>query len=356
MLCDHGNNSFSFDSPSGVSVLIGPSHAGGFAARKCAAELTWRKQRLSVADQVPQIDLDLFNVDIGLASPVAAFEVKASEESCCLNYEIYTLQSAPGLLRTLHGGFFKAADTELDGRVEIWAEDGEAIDGLDGLSATTFDFLPTYVLRFEGDRLLDASKEFAPHFDEIISGLRTKLTSEELADFKRSDGKLPFSAAEVERYRTLRSTKMAVLEIVWSYLYSGRDDEAWKALREMWPPSDRDRIQAAIAERRKRGILTQIDGVALPPGRKKERPVFRQSEVTPARAMNPSFPDLGPSVPKSVDLDLVIDSAGKIRVLTPEPYLEPYLVHYALAWKFVPAIRHGHSVASHLHLSLSLKR
>jgi len=356
MLCDHGNNSFSFDSPGGVSVLIGPAHAAGFAARNCAAELAWRKQRLTVADQVPQVDLDLFDVEIGLASPVAALQVKPSEEGCCLNYQIYTLQSSPRLLRTLRGGFFSAADTNLDGRVEIWAEDAEAIDGLDGLSATTFDFLPTYVLRFEGDRLLDATQEFAPHFDAIISALRAKLTWPQLADFTSSDGKLALTITDLDQFRNLRNTKMVVLEIVWSYLYSGREEEAWKALREMWPPLDFDRIRTAIADRRSRGILTQIDGVVLQSARVKPRPVFRQSEVTPARAMNPSFPDLGPWVPKAVDFDLVIDSAGKVQSLTPEAELDPYLLAYARAWKFVPATKGGHSVASHLHLSLTLKR
>jgi hypothetical protein len=356
MLCDHGNNTFRFDSSSGVSVLVGPSHAERFAARQCAAELVWHKQRLAVADQVPQVDLDLFDVEIGAASPVAAFQVKPSEESCCLNYQIYTLRSSPRLLRTLRGGFFSAADTNLDGRVEIWAEDAEAVDGLDGLSATTFDFLPTYVLRFEGDRLLDATQEFASHFDAIISGLRAKLTWAQLEDFKSTDGKLALSITNLERFRSLHSTKMAVLEMVWSYLYSGREEEAWKALREMWPPSDFERMQAAIADRRKRGILTQIDGLVPRPAPAKARPVYSQSQVTPASAMNPSFPDLGPWVPTAVDLDLVIDSAGKVHYLRPGTDLDPYLLAYARAWKFVPATRGGHSVASHLHLSLSLKR
>jgi hypothetical protein len=356
MLCDHGNNNFSFDSSSGVSVLIGPSHAEGFAARKCTAEFAWHKQRLVVADQVAQVDLDLFDVEIGVAGPVAAFQVKTSEESCCLDYQIYTLRSSPRLLRTLRGGFFSAADTNLDGRVEIWAEDAEAIDGLDGLSATTFDFLPTYVLRFEGDRLLDATREFTPHFDAIISRLRAKLTWAQLADFTSSDGKLALSISDTEQLRHLRNAKMAVLEIVWSYLYSGREEEAWKALREMWPPSDFDRIRAALADRRQRGMLTQIDGVVLQPARVRARHVFRQSQVTPARAMNPSFPDLGSRVPNAADFDMVIDSAGKVHSLTPEADLDPYLLAYARAWKFIPATKDGHSVASHLHLFLTLKR
>lgn len=154
MLCNHGNNGFRADSPTGVSVVVGPSHSGSFAGRSCTAELVRGKQVVTVADQAAQIDLDLFDVDLGVDGPVAAFQLKQSPESCCANYQIYSLAGSPRLLRTLNGGFFNAADNNLDGRVEIWAEDAEAVDGLDSLPASAFDFLPTYVLRFEGNRLL----------------------------------------------------------------------------------------------------------------------------------------------------------------------------------------------------------
>jgi hypothetical protein len=42
-----------------------------------------------------------------------------------------------------------------------------------------------------------------------------------------------------------RVTKIKVLEIVWAYLYSGREQQAWDALAEMWPSSDLDRISLA---------------------------------------------------------------------------------------------------------------
>jgi hypothetical protein len=46
--------------------------------------------------------------------------------------------------------------------------------------------------------------------------------------------------------------------VVLNYLYSGREDQAWQALDEMWPPADESRVRSLILERRKRGLLAQI--------------------------------------------------------------------------------------------------
>src|SRR5215472_1449469 len=356
MLCNQGNDGFSAAFSTGVSVLVGPSHAGSFAARTCKAELSWGKDRLIVADQVPQVDLDLFGVDLKGTGPVAAFQLKKSSDTCCLTYEIYSLSVAPRLLRTIEGGFFSAADTDLDGRVEIWAEDGKAVDGLDGLPVTAFDFPPTYVLRLKNNRLVDATSEFVTHFDKIIERLRTQISPEQLSHFKQSDGKLTFSIADVERLHNLRATKIAVMEIVWNYLYSGREMEAWRSLKEMWPAGDVDRIQSAIASRRRDGILAQIDGAGTHRISKKHAPIFEKPDVIPAQAIDIFRPPFALSLPEEVFLDLVIDSAGKVRSVRSQGNIDQELLSYTKEWKFVPAMRGGHSVASRLHLAVSLKR
>lgn len=349
-LCNQGDHGFSARLPSGISVTVGPPHTSSFAVRTCTAEILSGKRKLTVAEDVQQADLDMFGVDLNGAGPVAAFQLKKSPNTCCLSYEIYSLLGAPHLIRTLTGGFFNAADTDLDGRIEIWAEDGQAVDGLEGLPAASFDFLPTYVLRFENNRLLDATPEFAAHFDEVIQDLRAKISAPQLMDFKQSDGKLSFSTAEVERLHNLRATKIAVLEIVWNYLYSGREEDAWKSLREMWPATDLDRIHLAIAGRRRNGILTQIDGSTDPPAGKKHATIFEETAVSPAQPIDMFGPPLESSFPRHVFLDLVIDSAGKVRSVTPEA------MSYVREWKFVPAQKRGHSVASRLDLSVSLMR
>jgi len=350
MLCDQGSHGFSAHLSSGVSVTVGPSHTGSFAARTCTAELLSGKRTLTVAHEVQQVDLDMFGVDLNGAGPVAAFQLKKSPDTCCMNYEIYSLLGVPRLIRTLTGGFFSAADTDLDGQVEIWAEDGQAVDGFEGLPTASFDFPPTYVLRFENNRLLDATPEFAAHFDDVIQHIRQQISAPQLMDFKQSDGKLSFSIAEVERLHNMRATKIAVLEIVWNYLYSGREEDAWKSLREMWPATDLDRIHLAIASRRRSGILTQIDGSTDPLAAKKRATIFEKLAVIPAHPIDMFGPPMEPSFPREVLLDLVIDSAGKVRSVKPEA------LSYVRDWKFVPAQKGGHSVASHLGLSISLMR
>ena len=54
------------------------------------------------------------------------------------------------------------------------------------------------------------------------------------------------SPNSAELLHRLRLIKIKVLEVVWAYLYSGRDDDAWRALAEMWPTSDQDRIRSSL--------------------------------------------------------------------------------------------------------------
>jgi hypothetical protein len=49
-----------------------------------------------------------------------------------------------------------------------------------------------------------------------------------------------------------------VLTIVLDYVYSGREDDALKALDEMWPAGDVSRIKSLIGERRRRGLLANL--------------------------------------------------------------------------------------------------
>jgi hypothetical protein len=72
-----------------------------------------------------------------------------------------------------------------------------------------------------------------------------------VSDFKNSDGRLlAASSLPTVRQVQLRITKIKVLEIAWSYLYSAREREAWSALADMWPLADLDRIHAAIVSAR----------------------------------------------------------------------------------------------------------
>jgi hypothetical protein len=375
VLCSDGSGGFQAESPVGVSVRVGAARNGALALRACEATLGWEKNTLTVASAVPQLDLDAFGVDLGLGFPVAAFQVKKSENDWCPEYRVYSLTKPPRLLRTISGGeFFNAADTDLDGRVEIWTNDAGAIRDFENLTIGDLDAPPAIVLRFERGRLLDVSSEFQSHFDQEISQVRKELDSEALHNFMNSDGKLSSNTQlSAEQMHQLRGAKAKVLEIVWCYLYSGREQQAWHSLAEMWPTEDVDRIRAAIVSARARGIGAQVDGASSgPPGRRNKRAqIFdairesggKQTGVTPPEPILLRYPPLNTpdqhSLPSEALVDLVIDSAGKVRSAEATGKATPadtLLVAAASGWRFIPAFRNGRAVASRTRLAVSLKQ
>ncbi len=356
---------------------VGAARNGELALRACAAKLTWEKQELVIATGVAQLDLDAFGADLGDGVPVAAFQAKKSDDECCMEYEVYSLEKPPRLLRTITGGdFFSASDVDLDGRVEIWTNDGIGVDGFESLSLSELDFPPTVVFRLTRGQLRDVSAEFQSYFDDEIAKIRGGTHPQELADFKASDGKLPAVAtpANAEQLHRLRTAKIKVLEIVWAYLYSGREQEAWHSLAEMWPAADVERIRAALVNARSRGIHSQADGASTSPapGRKKHAQIFdavnksgpdRELEVVPPSPIllrRPPAPEIQEQGPASeMFLDLVIDAAGKVRSAEPAAKMkgvDPDLINAALNWKFIPAFKDRQPVASRLRLGVSSRQ
>jgi hypothetical protein len=123
------------------------------------------------------------------------------------------------------------------------------VDGFENSVGGELDFAPTIVLRFERNHLLDVSSEFRIDFDEKIAKLRAELDSQDLRDFKNSDGKLASTAPlSAEQGHRLRGVKIEVLEIAWSYFYSGREPEGWLSLADTWPDSDVQRLRTAMLD------------------------------------------------------------------------------------------------------------
>src|SRR5579864_391738 len=296
VLCRNGTGNFDAEFLGNEKVHVGAVKTGHLATRTCEAILRQADQTVVVATGVSEIDLDTFGTDLGTGGPVAAFQVKKLDSECCRSYQIYSLQKLPHLLRTLTGGSsYGAADVDLDGRVEIWTDDAAALHQFENLSLAELDFPPPVILRFEHNQLLDVSSEFQSYFDDRIAQQRAKLDPRALKDFKDSDGKiLPDLSAPPEHMHRLRKTKIAVLEIIWSYLYSGREQQAWNALADLWPPKDAERIRAAIVSARNSGIRAQIDGTQTNPAkRKKHTEIY---DVTTAR------PDSGVVPPQGIML------------------------------------------------------
>jgi hypothetical protein len=395
VVCHNGIGNFEAISLTGVSVQVGAARSQGFARRECEGALLWEKSKALIATGVAEMDVDAFGIDLGVGSPVATFQVKKADAECCMSLEIYSLRKPPKLLRTITGGtFFSTADTDLDGQVEIWTNDTASLEGFESRESGGSYYAPTVVLRFVQGRLLEVGSEFQGYFDGVIDRIRRGLDPEELREFKNSSGRLPptahFSAEELRHSEKLEHTKEKLLQIVWAYLYSGREQEAWKSLAEMWPPADFDRIRTAIIGSRDRGIRAQVDGVSekVSSGAEKGTEVFdartlrvvqatmmltgqhvqgeriegkRTDIVLPAPILIGHKPAEGrtdDTLPDSgLMLDLVIDAAGKIRKAgSTDPLFDSPLREAATNWKFVPAFRGARPIASEIYFIISPKR
>jgi hypothetical protein len=394
LVCDKGVGGFAgklpdFSSRSGVKVTVRATKRAGFAVRGCEASLNWGHGETLIASQVEQADIDVMGADLGFGVPVVAFQIKATAADPTIKYEIYSLNKPAKLLRTITGqDYFSAADTRLDDTVEIWTTDAAVANGFDNLPRSAFDAAPTVVLRFEDEKLMDVSSEFRDHYDGQINLLRSQLGSRQLSDFKASDGRLAAEHLPPDGQPAgLLATKIRVLEIVWAYLYSGREQQAWDALTEMWPASDADRVRTAITTAMARGLRSQVDGVshlAAPPGPSKRSTIYEHtlSFGFDVRAnQRGGFADSGPQqillrLPspnnpqywdEERELEVVIDEAGKVRSarmpgglvkdisaglnnLKDEPNKD--WIDLAAGWKYIPAFKDGHPKAfrSRLHV------
>jgi len=389
VVCQNGTGSFEATFPTGVGVQVGAARREGLARRECEGTLLWDRGKVVVASGVAQVDVDAFGIDLGVGPPVATFQVKKADAGCCMTLQIYSLRKPPKLLRTITGGsFFSTADTDLDGQIEIWTTDAASLEGFETPQAGRLDLAPTIVLRFVRGRLLDVSSEFQGYFDNLIAKVQSTLVAEDLREFKNSSGRLPptahFSREDMRLSERLERTKQSVLQIIWAYLYSGREQEAWEALAELWPPADVDRIRASIVSARDRGIRAQVDGTSA----KVSSGAEKRTDIFDARTLRSAQPGMklsegaaensrsGIVVPvpiligrqvadgqeetltdSGVLLDLVIDAAGKVRSAQSEdPSFDNSFKSATARWKFIPTLRSGRAIASRVFFIISPKR
>jgi hypothetical protein len=399
MLCREGFGGFSSRFSTGVTVFVGASRNGGFATRACDATLRWGKKELRAAQGAWGIDIDVMGADFGLGVPVVAFSIKNSELDSFSTYEVFSLAKPPHLLHTITGGDkYDAKDMNFRSRNEIWTDDARAIDGFENLPLSSWDFLPAVVLRYEDERLVDVGSEFQTYFDRQIAQIKSQLDAKALDEFRKGDGRPSASSTyAMEDFHTLVRTKINVLEIVWAYLDSGREQQAWSELAAMWPPADLDRIRKAIEDARARGVLRQVDGVAkrdarvrwkhratifdciktddyesdphavsiaphgqlvsgvteLPPAPVDSRPEPIYLDMAFSRSQDQGLPDLS----SKIYLNLVIDAAGKVQSAQLAnkkdngPVGEKVLSASA-DWNFIPAFVGNRAVACRLRFGV----
>ena len=380
--CDGGSGAYRTEFSTGVTVDVGPMRKGAFAERACSAKLVAKGQEIPVVDDAGQVAIDILGADLGFGKPVVAFQIDETGRGSHVVYQIYSLSKPAALLYKLSGGDrYSAADTDLDGRVEIWTDDAVAVDQFEGIPKADLDFAPTVVLRFEKGHLVDAGSEFVSYYDAEISKLRSQMNQADLAEFEQSDGRLSFKSpgSNANLHRLIR-TKISVLEVIWAYLYSGREEQAWSALDELWPSQDVTRVRSAISDVHSRGILHGVERSSshkghahghvhiydavdnsptvtnLNPYGGAPNPSQAEPPVTQPKSIllrRPTPPPDGGSVPSENEImELVVDAAGKVRSAQVLKATDAPLVRAASGWHFIPAFHSGSPVACRFRLNV----
>jgi hypothetical protein len=164
---------------------------------------------------------------------------------CCYTYHIISLSEGLPTLREIRNQVPISFVKRTEGGAEVRTGEG------------VFDYfllphgsavIPKLFLRLDGDQLVDVGGEHVGDYDTLIEKARSELTLDEL-------DKLRKSVYSQNMFIDQLPAVKKVLTIVLNYLYSGREDQAWHALDEMWPRSDAERVKKLILERRSRGLL-----------------------------------------------------------------------------------------------------
>jgi len=137
------------------------------------------------------------------------------------------------------------------GPIYLVTWDGALDRFMDEELQTDIFFIPEVILRLDRHRLLNASACFRARYDEDIAHTRKHfLPTRKVEQFRNAP-----------RAKRDTNTENGILEIAADYLYSGREEQAWQALHEMWPANDQERIKNALLHVYQTGILAQTDGL-----------------------------------------------------------------------------------------------
>lgn len=167
---------------------------------------------------------------------------------CCYTTYIISLDRKPQLLHAFSNAVPISFQKQPDGTILI-----RAADGVFGyfIVPPAQAVVPTVLLQMKGGQLVDVSSQFPQLYDKQIEEARSKLTPEALATFRKAN-------YHAKLFTDVYPTVHLVLAVVLNYVYSGREDKAWEALNEYWPPADVSRVKSLILERRNRGVLANL--------------------------------------------------------------------------------------------------
>lgn len=197
-------------------------------------------ERVSVYQGTGQ---DLFNS----GNPALVLEGYSGGAHCCYTYQIVDLGEHPVILSPIQNQspffFFKDPASH---QYRIMTSDGE-FDYFDNQCHACTP-MPRVVLQVDASGLHNVSPQFEDQYDTEIAAARARIAQKDVTRFQIAD---------------FDDARQIVLEIVLSYLYSGREQEAWQTLDEMWPAKDRHRIESLIVQTRAKGLLSRLSSVKV---------------------------------------------------------------------------------------------
>jgi hypothetical protein len=238
-----------------------PKSMGGYVLRfapgpkdgsiRCRAVLTSPKGKSTTVVQDWALGVDkISGTDITAdGKPELVVDGYTGGAQCCYTYTIVSLGTPPQVVRRFSNQVPITFQKDGDGAILIHSQDG------------VFDYfmvphriavIPAVVLKMQGEKVVDVSAQFPQQYDEQISRARSELSAESIERFRKSN-------YHDKMFRDQFATAREVLTIVLNYLYSGREDQAWQALNELWPPADQARVKGLILERRARGLLQNLN-------------------------------------------------------------------------------------------------
>ena len=234
----------------GYSVRLARSSKRG---ERCQALVTESTSKTSHAKTVAKdwaLSINrLSGTDInGDGKPELIVQGYSGGAHCCYTYRIISLSSGLPLIREIHDQAPVLFVKRDDGSTEIHAGDG-VFDYF--LLPHADSVIPQIFLRLNGDKFVDTSGEHVAEYDKQIEKARSELGAADLDKLRKSTYNQNML---IDQLPTVKK----VLTIVLNYLYSGRDEQAWQALADMWPPADVERVKKLIIERRSRGLLSQV--------------------------------------------------------------------------------------------------
>jgi hypothetical protein len=178
----------------------------------------------------------------GDGTPSLILEGYSGGDHCCYTYEIASLGEHPVILAPIRNESpFYVFKDPASHQYRIMSSDG-GFHSFDGRCYDCSPF-PRVVLQVDRTGIHDVSAQFTEQYDSEIAQARAKIAQGEIERFLRAD---------------FEDARRVVLEIVFSYLYSGREAEAWQTLDEMWPARDRQRIRKLITHTRAHGLLSRL--------------------------------------------------------------------------------------------------